>query len=106
MAKMISMGLLFLLIVLLVPAALASIGLQFAEDRSEEMLFLKLLGYALLGAFTFRINSLPLPVGYVIALLISANVTVNRKSRRMTATIAFVLFLLILPLIGSFIASN
>jgi hypothetical protein len=93
MGLMIGIGLLLLL---LVPAGLAWIGLQFAEDRSEEMLFLKLFGYAILGGFTFRINGFPLPLGYVIALLMSANVTVNKKSRRVTATIAFVLFLLFL----------
>lgn len=87
------MPLLFGFLFLLVPAVIAFVGLQFAEDRSEGLLFLKLFGHAILGAFTFKINGLPLPVGYPIALLLAANASVNKKARRVASTIAFLLFL-------------
>jgi hypothetical protein len=77
-----------------IPAILAMIGLQFAEDRDEEMLFLKLMGYALLGAFTFRINGFPLPIGILITLWMASNAQINQKARRVTAGIGFVLFLI------------
>jgi hypothetical protein len=83
-----------LLLFLLIPAVLALVGLQFAEDRSEELLYLKLFGHAILGAFTFRLNGFPLPVGILIALLLASNAAVNKKARRVTAGISFALFLI------------
>ena len=88
------MFLILLLLALVVLAVLALIGLQMAEDRDEDLLFLKLVGYAILGAFTFKINGFPLPVGFVIALIKAANAAVNRKARQMVAVISFALMLL------------
>ncbi|HLN62134.1 MAG TPA: hypothetical protein VK464_11335 [Symbiobacteriaceae bacterium] len=88
------MILILLLLALVVPAVLALIGLQMADDRDEELLFWKLFGYAFLGAFTFKINGFPLPVGFVIALIMAGNAAVNKKPRQVVAIIAFVLMLL------------
>lgn len=84
-------GLPGILLLLLIALVLALIGLQFADDSSEASLFLKLFGYALLGAFTFRMNTLVLPIGIVIAWLMASNAAVNQKARRVTAGISFAL---------------
>ncbi|MDF2630634.1 MAG: hypothetical protein K0R39_4465 [Symbiobacteriaceae bacterium] len=91
-------GLPGLLLFVLIGLGIAFIGLQFADDRSEEMLFLKLFGHALLGAFTFRINALVLPIGFPIALWMASNASVNQKARRVASGISFALWLISLLL--------
>lgn len=45
------------------------IAIYFYSDRGENVIFLKLLGYSLLGGFVFRLNEIPIPVGFIIFLL-------------------------------------
>lgn len=69
------------------------IGRSFAEDRAEDSLLWKLVGYGVLGFFTFRINGLPLPLGYVIALILAGRAEINQGARRAAATTTFVIWL-------------
>jgi hypothetical protein len=82
------------ILILLIPAVIALVGLAVAEDRTEDYLYIKLFGHAILGIFTFNINQLPLPVGYVIALIMAANATTNKKARRVASTVSFIIWLL------------
>lgn len=70
------------------------IGYVNAEDRSEETLLMKLVGYALLGFFTFRLNYVPLPLGFGLALWLSSRAAFNVRARRAAAITTFVYWLL------------
>ncbi|OXM13419.1 hypothetical protein [Paenibacillus herberti] len=42
------------------------ISLYGRKEREEPYLLLKLIGYFLLGGFIFYLNSIPIPVGFII----------------------------------------
>lgn len=86
------MGFILLVIMVLLPAVIGFFG--FTEDRAEELLFLKLVGYGILGVFLLWLGGFPLPLGLIIALFMAANATVNRNARRAAAISAFLLMLL------------
>lgn len=87
-----SVAFVLVLVAMLVAAVIGYYG--FADDREEEMLFLKLMGYGFLGFFTFRINQFPLPLGFVVALIMASRVELNRKARQAAATATFAWFLI------------
>lgn len=84
-----------LLVVLILEFVVAVlVGRSFAEDRSESALLWKLVGYAFLGLFTFTLNDVTLPLGYVIALILAARCRVNARARRAAATVTFLIWLI------------
>lgn len=70
------------------------VGRSFAEDREEDALLWKLVGYGVLGFFTFSFNSLALPVGFVIALILAGRAELNQRARRAAAATTFALWLI------------
>lgn len=78
----------------LIAGLAALFGRLFAEDPSEPALLWKLAGYGLLGLFTFSLNGIPFPVGYVIALILGFRASLNSRARLASATATFVLWLL------------
>jgi len=85
-------GFILLVAMVLLPAVIGFFG--FAEDRTEELLFLKLVGYGILGVLLLWLGGFPLPVGLIIGLVIAGNAPVNRSARRAASVAAFLLMLL------------
>jgi di/tricarboxylate transporter len=50
----------------------------------EEFLFIKLIGYYLLGAFRFNFNEFPLPAGFAVYLLFFRP-TLNTETKKIAA---------------------
>ncbi|MBT2691129.1 hypothetical protein J7I93_23630 [Bacillus sp. ISL-47] len=67
------------------------------REEDEHLLFLKLLGYYLLGSFNFSLNGLVLPVGFVISLFLKPQ---QNKSVKRGAAI----FGLIMMILGLFLS--
>lgn len=63
-----------------------------SRKEEEEHLVLKLIGYYLLGTFTFSFNGIVLPVGFVISLFL--NPRQNRSVKRVSAIFGLVIMLL------------
>ncbi|RXJ04521.1 hypothetical protein DS745_03820 [Anaerobacillus alkaliphilus] len=55
------------------------IGWTMAKD-DEELLILKLIGYLLLGGFSFGINGFPIPLGFIIFLFLNINENSDAKT--------------------------
>lgn len=72
------------------------IAIYFYSDRGEDVIFLKLLGYSLLGGFVFRLNEIPIPLGFIIILLFF-NPKVNKAAKIRAACLGLAL-LFLLPL--------
>ncbi|HWI60334.1 MAG TPA: hypothetical protein VNT75_00705 [Symbiobacteriaceae bacterium] len=81
------MGWIILALVLVVAVV---VGYNAAEEKDEEMLVLKLFGYSVLGFLTLRLNGFPLPLGFVIALIMANRAPVNQRARRYAALVTFV----------------
>jgi hypothetical protein len=72
------------LLVLLVLAAAAALGgvlADFLKNEPEEGLFLKGMGYALMGNFLITISSVPILATQTIGAIMAANSPMNRRSR-------------------------
>ncbi|MDF2038149.1 hypothetical protein P2R12_14380 [Cytobacillus oceanisediminis] len=67
-----------------------------SRNEEEELLILKLIGYYLLGTFTFSFNGIVLPVGFVISLFLKPRQ--NRSVKRSSA-----IFGLVIMVIGLFL---
>ncbi|QJC50792.1 hypothetical protein HGI30_03895 [Paenibacillus albicereus] len=81
----------------LVALALAFIYVRRKEQ--ERHLLWKLLGYLLLGAFMLRLNGFPLPLGYVLfLLLLQAKPKLNRAAKHSAAFAGLLVFFLALAL--------
>lgn len=55
------------------------VGRSFAETH-EESLTWKLAGHGFLGFFMFIFNGIPLPLGYVIVLILASRARVNQRA--------------------------
>ncbi|MGP4069751.1 hypothetical protein [Halobacillus sp. B29] len=73
--------------------------------REEPYLFLKLLGYSVLGSFAFTINQWSLPLGFVIFLVFFREPAWNRLAKRYAAYLGLFLFLtsLIIPPVQNYV---
>jgi|GEM_PF-5461121 len=74
------------------------------NHETESNLQLKIVGYFLLGAFTFRINGFALPLGFLLFLL-CFNPTKNRKIKQRSAYFGLAVFVvqLVTPAVGEYI---
>lgn len=63
------------------------------SDRTEELLFLKLLGYYFLGSFRFNLNRIAMPLGFIIYML-CVHPKQNAASKRRAAILGLVFFLI------------
>lgn len=78
---------------LIVQGGVALFLLYQRRQVSENYLFLKLLGYTLLGGFTFSINELRLPLGFVV-FLIFFRPGQNKQIKQLAAYLGLLLYLL------------
>lgn len=62
------------------------------REEEEDLLFLKLIGYYFLGSFTFNLNGLVLPVGFVISLFIKPRQ--NKSVKRGSAIFGLIMMIL------------
>ncbi len=90
-----------LLTVLLI---LGLIYIFFKSDRTEGLLFLKLLGYYALGSFRFNLNRIAIPLGFIIYLF-AMHPKQNLKSKRQAAALGLAFFVIGLagPALGNYI---
>jgi hypothetical protein len=65
-----------------------------ADDKTEPLLILKLIGYGILGWSTLNIGGFPLPAGFLIALWLASRCQENRSSRQIIATATGILWFL------------
>ncbi|PWW28775.1 hypothetical protein DFO73_10510 [Cytobacillus oceanisediminis] len=63
-----------------------------SRDEEEDLLFLKLIGYYILGSFTFNLNGLVLPVGFVISLFLKPKL--NKNVKRGSAIFGLIMMIL------------
>lgn len=63
------------------------------REVEEANLGWKVFGYSFLGAFTFRLNNFPLPIGFFIYLLIF-HPKINRITKRKAAYLGLIIFIL------------
>ncbi|MCA1012221.1 hypothetical protein [Halobacillus halophilus] len=73
--------------------------------REEPYLFLKLLGYSVLGAFAFSINQWTLPLGFIVFLLFFRDPAWNQLAKRYAAYTGLFVFLtgLIVPPVQNYV---
>jgi hypothetical protein len=74
------------------------------SDSCENLLFLKLLGYYLLGSFRFNLNKLAIPLGFIL-YLIFFKPKLNEKNKRSAALLGLLFFILgvAIPLVSNFL---
>ncbi|MGR3762562.1 hypothetical protein [Rossellomorea sp. NS-SX7] len=72
------------------------------SDKEEPYLFLKLLGYTILGAFMLEINSVKLPLGFVVFLLFFRDIPTNAWGKKRAAYLGLAIFMLsvIIPFVA------
>ncbi|RBP93092.1 hypothetical protein DFO70_106224 [Cytobacillus firmus] len=63
-----------------------------SRNEEEEHLILKLIGYYLLGTFTFSVNGIVLPVGFIISLFLKPRQ--NRSVKRGSAIFGLVIMVI------------
>lgn len=83
-----SLVLIFLIVVLI----MGLVYIYTQSDKSEDLLFLKLLGYYLLGCFRFNFNKVAIPLGFLIYLLF-LHPKMNARSKSMAAVLGLVFFI-------------
>jgi hypothetical protein len=64
------------------------------SDEEEPYLFMKLLGYTVLGAFMLEINRVKLPLGFVVFLLLFRDIPINAWGKKRAAYLGLIIFLL------------
>jgi hypothetical protein len=69
------------------------IYLSYKPKEEEPNLFLKLIGYSVLGTFSFGINSIKLPLGFAVFLLFFRP-AINSKRKKQAAFLGLAVFLL------------
>jgi hypothetical protein len=62
-------------------------------QHPESYLFLKLVGYLLIGGFTLSINALKLPIGFIVVLVFFLKPKWNREIKIQAALLGFLLYL-------------
>ncbi|MBN8208942.1 hypothetical protein JI666_09310 [Bacillus sp. NTK071] len=79
------------------------ITLYLKSEESEPYLLLKLIGYAILGGFTFELGDWKLPLGFLVFLLFFRNIKINSKVKKRAAYLGVVIYLLslLIPFIQS-----
>lgn len=63
------------------------------RERNESILGLKLIGYYLLGSFVFNVNGVPVPLGFLVYLLVFRP-PVNAAVKRYAAVLGLIFALL------------
>lgn len=63
------------------------------SDELEPSLMWKLIGYTILGGFSFQFNEWKLPLGFLIYLLFFRNIKVNAKAKKRAVYLGLVIFL-------------
>lgn len=63
--------------------------LYLRRDKEERNLYIKLIGYYLLGSFTLNLGSISLPLGFVIYLFLRPKL--NVKAKRVIAIVGLLL---------------
>jgi hypothetical protein len=63
------------------------------RDTSEDLLFIKLVGYYLLGSFRFNLNRLAIPLGFIIYLVFSRP-SLNARIKRYAALLGITFFII------------
>lgn len=74
------------------------------REENENYLFIKLIGYSILGGFTFSINEIRLPLGFVVYLLFFARPKLNKSAKQRAAYLG--LFIFIIQLIVPSVDNN
>jgi hypothetical protein len=64
------------------------------SDEEEPYLFMKLLGYTILGAFMLELNRVKLPLGFVVFLLFFRDIPINAWGKKRAAYLGLIIFLL------------
>jgi hypothetical protein len=64
------------------------------SDEEEPYLFMKLLGYTILGAFMLEINRVKLPLGFVVFLVFFRDIPFNAWGKKRAAYLGLIIFLL------------
>ncbi|WP_175986621.1 hypothetical protein [Bacillus sp. Marseille-Q1617] len=64
------------------------------SEEEEPYLFMKLLGYTILGAFMLEINRVKLPLGFVVFLLFFRGIPINAYGKKRAAYLGLTVFLL------------
>ena len=74
------------------------------SDRTEELLFPKLIGYCFLGSFRFNLNRIAIPLGFIIYML-WMHPKQNAASKRQAVILGLVFFLigLVAPAVENYI---
>ncbi|UVI28859.1 hypothetical protein [Paenibacillus spongiae] len=73
---------------------LSAIVYRKSDKQPEPYLWLKVAGYMLLAAFTFRMNEFPLPAGLLIAYMLQRRAALNRKVKQTAILLGALLFLI------------
>lgn len=63
------------------------------REEDESYLGLKLIGYYFLGSFAFNINSLSLPLGFILYLLAFRPI-INKNTKKMAAILGLIVFII------------
>ncbi|MDP4549670.1 hypothetical protein Q9251_02095 [Alkalihalobacillus macyae] len=74
--------------------SVAIITLFLKSEEVEPYLLLKLIGYTILGGFTFEWNDWKLPLGFLIFLLVSRNIRINANVKKRAAYVGLLVYLL------------
>ena len=64
------------------------------KESEEEYYILKIIGYYLLATFRLSLNSLHLPLGFLIWLIFLKNPPLNKKPKTFVALVGLAMFLL------------
>ncbi|MGA9290635.1 MAG: YrzE family protein [Anaerobacillus sp.] len=93
-------GLFFFLLILIV-----TIFIYRRSSDFEPYLFLKLIGYTILGGLVVHVNEWRLPLGFLASLLFFNHVKVNAKAKRRAAFLGLIVFIVmtILPWAQTFV---
>jgi hypothetical protein len=70
------------------------INLYHKSDEEEPYLFMKLLGYTILGAFMVEINRMKLPLGFVVFLWFFRDIPINAWGKKRAAYLGLTIFML------------
>lgn len=81
----------FVQIVLTLGVIIAIILIHRSSDKTEEFLILKLFGYYFIGSFKFSMNTLAIPLGFLI-YVIAIHPKTNIQSKRNAAVLGLIIF--------------
>jgi len=81
----------FVQIVLTLGVIIAIILIHRSSDKTEEFLILKLFGYYFIGSFKFNMNTLAIPLGFLI-YVIAIHPKTNIQSKKNAAVLGLIIF--------------